>query len=393
MRRRARVMAVVGSMGALALAGAAMMPEPSSAELAPVVRGPLVLTVEAIGRTRVKQRYAVLSPVTGNLLRIGLRPGERVEAGAELARVAPGAASPLDARSRAEAKARVAQAASAEGVARALLERALVGQAQASRELERARELAGRGSSAAQALEGAQFEVRAQEQEVLAAERTVERARAELEAVRAALASVGEAGGPEVVVRAPAGGRVLKVLRESAGPIAAGAPLFEIGEPSELEAVLEVLTTQATKIAPGAEVEFLHWGGGEPLGGRVAYVEPSAFTKVSALGVEEQRVNVVVEPRGPGAWSGLADGYHVEARVVVARREGALKTPAAALVRQGTGWAVFVVDGEGRVRRRGIRIGAIGEGEAEILEGLSDGERVIVHPSDQTAEGARVRGG
>ncbi|WP_242396432.1 efflux RND transporter periplasmic adaptor subunit, partial [Anaeromyxobacter oryzisoli] len=212
----------------------------------------------------------------------------------------------------------------------------------------------------------------------------------ELEAARAALAGVeGAARGERVLLRAPAPGRVLRVHRESEGPIAAGAPVMDVGDPSTLEVDVELLTAQAVRLAPGARAELLAWGGGAPLRGVVSRIDPAAFTKTSALGVEEQRVHVVVVPAGGAGWARLGDGFSVEARVVVSERPDAVKVPGSAVFRRGEGWAAFVVD-RGRARLRHVEVGDAEGAEISVVAGLQPGERVVVHPSDRLADRARV---
>ncbi|HEY3358312.1 MAG TPA: HlyD family efflux transporter periplasmic adaptor subunit [Polyangia bacterium] len=225
------------------------------------------------------------------------------------------------------------------------------------------------------------------------------RARHELEAAQAALprpVAGAAADGEAVLVRAPVRGRVLRLLQEHEGPVAAGAPLVEVGDATALELCVDVLTSEAVRMRPGAAVALLEWGGPGALHGRVRAIEPSAYTKVSALGVEEQRVNVIVDPApaaGAGAaagWALLGDGFHVEAHITVAERENALKVPAGALFRAGGRWAAFTIQGR-RAALRHVETGAQGGGEVEITAGLREGDRVILHPGDLLEEGTAVR--
>jgi HlyD family secretion protein len=229
-------------------------------------------------------------------------------------------------------------------------------------------------------------EARAHEVEM--AEATLRRAGDEVRAALAALAEAGQPGPDGVAVRSPAAGRVLRVLHESEGPVAAGTPLLEIGDPERLETRVDLLSTDAVRVRPGAPVQITRWGGDQVLRGTVRRVEPSAFTKVSALGVEEQRVYVVVDPAGDG-WGALGDGFAVEARIVVSDRGDVPQVPASALFRRGDGWATFVADG-GRARLRTVRTGGWSSAAAEIVDGVAPGERVVVHPSDRLSDGARI---
>ncbi|HSD18917.1 MAG TPA: HlyD family efflux transporter periplasmic adaptor subunit, partial [Anaeromyxobacter sp.] len=244
------------------------------------------------------------------------------------------------------------------------------------------------GSAPASAVESAEASAQARAREADMAEHAVHRAAGEVEVARAALAGAAARGGERVPLRSPAEGRVLEVLRESEGPIAAGTPILELGDSRALEVEVELLTTQAVRVEPGARVEVVRWGGEGMLAGTVRRVEPAAFTKVSALGVEEQRVLVLVDPVGPG-WDRLGDGFSVEARIVVAAREDALKIPASALFRTGDRWAAFVVLG-GRARLREVTTAEQGEAEVAIASGLAPGDRVVLHPTDAIEEGARV---
>jgi HlyD family secretion protein len=265
-----------------------------------------------------------------------------------------------------------------------------VGEAQAAAELARAEALAAGGSLAEREAEAARFARAAREGERRMAAAAVRRAEGERAAAQAAL-SGAEAGGrgERVALRAPADGVLLRLLRESGGPVAAGAPVAEVGDPAALEAELDLLTAQAVRVRPGAAAELVAWGG-PPLPGRVGRIDPAAFTKVSALGVEEQRVHVVITPDGdPAGWGRLGDGWAVEGRVVVAARDDALLVPAAALFRLGETWAAFAVEG-GRARLRRLEVGEQGEGVVAVTAGLSEGEAVVLHPSDRLGDGARV---
>jgi HlyD family secretion protein len=261
---------------------------------------------------------------------------------------------------------------------------------QAERERARARSLAVGGSLPARDLDAAEAAADEAAHALEMAGAVVRRAEREAEATRALLEARGGPGAAGVVVRAPAAGRVLRVLQESEGPVAAGTPLLEIGDPARMELRVDLLTSEAVRVRPGAPVELLHWGGAGALHGRVRLVEPSAFTKVSALGVEEQRVYVIVDPVEAAEWAALADGFAADGRIAVADRADAVTAPLGALFRAEGGWAVYAVDG-GRARLRRVRVGDASGTSMEILEGLAPGERVVVHPGDRVADGRRVR--
>jgi HlyD family secretion protein len=394
-RRRVARTAVLAAI-ALALAAAlafALRPRRVEVETAAAARGPIRVTVDGTGKTRVRDLYVVASPIAGDLERLARREGDRVRAGDVVARFAPATPAPLDARTRAELSARLEAARAAEAEARAGAERARVEAAQAERDLARSRDLAAGGSVSPSDVEAAESSRRAKVEQARMAQSAVARAAGDVEAARAAAAahrlpSAGRRGADALELRSPISGRVLRVHRESEGPIAAGAPIMEIGDPAALEAEIELLTTQAVRVRSGAPVEIVRWGGEAPLRGTVRRVDPAGFTKVSALGVEEQRVHVVVGPDGPG-WERLGDGYAVEARIVVSEKADALKVPGSALFRVGQRWSAFVVEG-GRARLRPIEVADSSGIEVSIASGLVEGERVVLHPSDEVADGVRV---
>ncbi len=391
MRPAVRRTALAALVAALAVAAAvALRPAPLPVETGAVRRGPIREVVEGTGRARACTRYELSAPVPGALLRPALREGAPVRAGQEIAVVVPAAPVPLDARARAELAARVAAAEAAGGEARAALTRARVAEAQAGADLRRAEALAAGGALAEREAEAARFAVAARGEERRMAEGAVRRADGELQAARAALGGAEAGGrGERVVLRAPADGVLLRLLRESGGPVAAGTPVAEVADPAALEVELDLLTSQAVRVAKGAPAALLAWGG-PPLPGRVARIDPAAFTKVSALGVEEQRVHVVVEPAGdPAGWRRLGDGWSVEGQVVVAARDDALLAPAMALFRLDDGWAAFAVEG-GRARLRRLEVAEQGDGVVAVTAGLQAGEALVLHPSDRLEDGARV---
>jgi HlyD family secretion protein len=368
-------------------------PQPLPVDLAVVTRGLMLVTVDQEGRTRVRNRYVVSAPVAGRLMRIALEPGDRVDAGrTEVARLLPAADPLLDARTRATTTARVKSAEAVVAEARARLGQARTAFQYADDERARIARLHAGGAVSSSVLEAAETDARSRQQAVAAGDAAVSAAEHELEAAQAALttAPAGGRDGSVVAVRAPVSGVVLRRLRESESVVAAGEPLLEIGNLAALEIVADYLSTDAVGIQPGMPALIERWGGDEPLRARVRLIEPSGFVKVSALGVEEQRVNVVLDLEDAGgAAPALGDGFRVEVRVV--RWEGdVVKAPVSALFRQGDGWAVFAVGADGIVRRRLVTIGHRGGIEAEVLSGVAEGDRVVIHPSDRVADGVLV---
>jgi len=373
---------VILSLAVASLLVIAMRPAPLPVETARAARGPLRITLDEEGEVRAHDRYVVAAPVAGRLSRIALREGDEVRMGEVVARVLP---PPLAEREREELTARVAAALASQRAAEERLQRARTDLAQAQRERARLDKLARQGHVSTQSAEQARTRETALKNDAAAADFQMESARAETRAARAAL-RVTAAGAP-VEVRSPVAGQVLRVSEQSERVVAAGAPLLTIGDSSRYEIVLDLLTTEAVKVRPGMTMRLENWGGDQALQARVRLVEPSAFTKVSALGVEEQRVNVIadfVDPPGP-----LGDGYRVEGRVVVSERADVLKVPASSLFRHGAGWSVFVVD-RGRSVLRAVEVGQRNAQEAEIVAGLDAGAVVIRHPSNALDDGGRV---
>lgn len=360
-------------------------------DVAPVARGPFELVVEEDGKTRVRERYLVSAPVYGRLLRIELEEGDAVERGDLLAAIVPTAPPLLDSRSRQEIRERVAAAEAALDRAVASLARARLAAAEATSDLDRARRLSAEGVVAAKELERQQFAADSRAKEVAAAEFEQEVVRHELEMTRAALSQLREDthGVEPWEIRSPVPGRVLRVLNESEGVVAAGAPLVELADAADLEVVVDLLTSDAVRTEPGADVLIEGWGGA-PLEGRVLHVEPGAFTKISALGVEEQRVNVVIEIVSPRArYRALGDGYRLDARITLQSLDDALLVPSGALFRDRQGFAAYVVE-DGRARKRAVAIGGRNQLAATVEQGLAEGERVVVYPPDELSDGARV---
>jgi HlyD family secretion protein len=373
------------------LLAVALWPATMPVDVAVVSRGPLVLTIDEEGQTRVQHRYVVSSPVGGRVMRIELEPGDRVKEGDVVARVRAETPPLLDARTRAEIQAAIASAQAALGRAQAEEQRAKTTLAQAERELRRAQELVRGGVVPPNEVDLRQDEARAATEGAAAAAYTVKAARSELDRAEARLRpSAPDVSGRVVEVTAPASGVILKRLRESESMVPPGEPLVEIGNPSELEIVSDLLSTDAVRVEPEARAMIEQWGGETVLDAKVRRIEPSGFTKISALGVEEQRVNVILDFVDPaGAWTALGDGYRVEVRIVVWEAQDVLKVPTGALFRQGENWAVYIVE-EGRARLVTLELGHQTGQEAEVLSGLSEGARVILHPGDTLTDGTRV---
>ncbi|MFA6034077.1 MAG: HlyD family efflux transporter periplasmic adaptor subunit, partial [Myxococcota bacterium] len=349
---------------------------------AAVSRGTLKVSVEGSGKVRVRDRYIVTAPVSGHLLRIAMKAGDPVTAGQTVAQIAAATPFPLDARSRAEAQARLSAAITAQSETMAGVERARLAHDFAERQLARSEKLSENKAVTPQALDSSRFEHESQEKAMEAASLAVSAAKSNVEAARAVLGrfdgSRGSKGSGTIPLRAPAAGRILRVYQEYEGPVQAGTPVIEIGDPSALEAVVDLLTADAVRVKPGMTAVLEQWGGTGAIAGRVRLVEPSAFTRLSALGVEEQRVNVIIDPAGDG-WKPLSDGYRVEARISVLERPGVMKVPASSIFRSGEGWAAFAVE-NGRAVKKSVGIGERGQREAEVLSGLKEGEMVILYP-------------
>lgn len=392
-------------LGALAYA---FYPEPVLVDIAELSRGELLVTVDEDGKTRIREKYVVSTPLSGRLLRIDLDPGDPVESGQTvLAVVEPRDPELLDARAVAQAEARVSAAEAALKQVEPNLEQARLQQTQAERELERGRRLIDSRGVTREQLERIETRYRTASEELRAARYAQEIAEFELDQARAALvrsrpAAEGEGGadapatnGWNIVIRSPINGRVLRVFQESSAVVTAGTSLLELGDPHDLEIEVDVLSSDAVRIPPGARVILEHWGGDRPLVGQVRLVEPAGFTKISTLGVEEQRVNVIVDLVDPPAERReLGDGFRVEARIVTSQVDDAVIVPTSALFRVGDSWRVFRVD-EGRAQSVAVQVGKQNGLQAEVLGGLAPGDRVILHPSDQVVDGLAVepRGG
>lgn len=369
------------AIGLLLLAGLAFAfwPEPTPVDTGTVTRGPMAVGVTDDGVTRAEDLYVVTAPVTGYLSRIELEAGDGVARGALITTMTGRPSTPLDPRSEQELRGALAAARAAESGATATL-------AQARRDLARAEEIAGRGFLPRAQLEAARTRT-------ANAEASLQAGRAEVRRIEAQLANPsGRAAQAPVAVRAPASGSVLSVITESEGVIAEGTPIMTIGDPGKIELVVDLLSREAVRAKPGDRVEIRAWGGPEPLIGHVKRIEPFGRLKVSALGIEEQRVNVIIgfDPATARQAARLGHGYQIDATIILWSSKDALRVPIGALFR-GTdgGWRAFV-DADGRARERALKLGHISEEYAEVLGGLSAGETVILNPGNALADGARI---
>jgi len=396
-RKRSRVL-FWGTLLLLLAAGLvyAFWPRPVPVDLGAVTAGPLDVTIDEEGETRVKDVYVVSAPLAGRLLRIEQDVGDPVEAAKTVvATIRPQQPTLLDVRSEREAEAAVKAAEAALELAVAERERARAELRFSQNDLDRAQLLAERGNISARALDQARLDVKTGEAALAAANATVQVRRFELETARAQLITPGSATPNDaarccVELQAPVDGRILKIIRESESVVAAGEPLVEIGDPAQLEIVADLLSSDAVRVDAGNPVMIEEWGGGHMLHGKVRRVEPAGFTKVSALGIEEQRVNVVIDFVDPQeAWRRLGHGYRVEVRIVVWQAEDVVRLPIGALFRDGGDWAVFVAE-NGRAVLRHVTLGQRNSELAEVRGGLAAGARVVLHPSDRIADGTRI---
>jgi HlyD family secretion protein len=390
---RRTVTVLIGS-GILALITWALWPQPVPVDMAAIKRGPLEVTVEDEGITRIHDVYTVSSPILGKMLRSPREVGDMVVADKTLvAEIEPVAPTFLDVRSQRVNEAAVHAAQAAVDLAEAKIKEANSQLEFAKSDLRRAEELAASKTISARTLEKAKLDVDSAEAAVASAKATLEVRRRELESAKARLIQPGEANGGErsaVQVRSPIDGVVLKIIAESEQVVQPGAPLIEIGNPADLEIAVDFLSRDAVRIKPGAPARIESWGGDKILNARVKRIEPTGFTKVSALGIEEQRVKVILDFTGPESeWRKLGHGYRVIARVVVWHHNDALQVPLGALFREGENWAVFVV-ADGRAQRRLVKIGQRNLHAARVLGGLKLGEQVVLHPSDRVHDRVRV---
>jgi HlyD family secretion protein len=380
---------IAGVIVVLGIVAAAMWPESIEVNAAKVERGPLQVTLDEDGETRVRERFVVSAPVAGRLQRIELEPGDRVVRGKTVvARLSTADAPLLDPRTRVELQAAVEAARAAVGQAQSERDRSTAELTRARTTLERQRQLMKAGAIASDTLDAAETAVATAEEASKASVFAVSRSEHELQLARARLQAPAPAG-RSVEVVAPVNGVILKRLRESESVVPVGEPLIEIGDPARIEIVADFLSTDAVRVQQGALVLIDGWGGSDPLQGRVRRVEPAGFMKVSALGVEEQRVNVLIDFDDPAAAGRLGDGYRVEVRVVMWSEPDVVKVPVGGLFRRGDAWAAFVIDGD-LVRLQPVQLGQRNDVEGQVVGGLVPGQTVVLHPPDTLADGARV---
>jgi HlyD family secretion protein len=387
-----RVLIALAVLAVVGLIVVAWIPNPVEVEVAEVSRGALVVTVNEDGRTRVKDRYTVSAPLTGNLARPDLEAGDSIEQEQVLARLVPLPPPLLDSRTRAEAKARVDAAMAARRQAQAAVNRARFQRDFAKQESQRAQAVVQQGGLARSDADRAVSTYRSSEEELRSAEFGGRVAEHQLKLAQTTLMQLSGQGeeGEQLEILSPVAGQVLKLFHESEGVVQSGTPILELGDPAALEIVVDVLSQDATRIPLRAPALIERWGGKNPLRGHVRIVEPSAFTKLSALGVEEQRVNVIIDMDDDRElWRSLGDGYRVEARISVWEGKDVLRVPASAVFRSEDSWATFVVE-DGTAVIRNVELGETNGLETEVLSGLEEGEMVIAYPSDSVRDGVSV---
>lgn len=392
LRRKLFILLIIAAVVLATVYG--FLPKAVEVDLADVSRGRLQVTIEEEGRTRLKERFVVTAPVAGYLERIRTKVGDKVAKGQTVATLEPLRSPALDPRSRAEAEAAVKAAEAALAAAGEKESAAAADAAYLGKRMERLGNLYARGSIAKDQYD----QIRAENDKAQAAARSagsaVELARADLQRAKATLqnfSSSGRAAAKDKVhIASPAGGSIFRIYRESEGPVNTGEPLLDVGDVRNLEVRVEVLSSDAVKIKPGTSVYFRRWGGEGPLTGIVRVVEPAGFTKISSLGVEEQRVLVIADITSPpDVWRALGDAYRLEAHFVVWEGKDVLQIPTSALFRFGAEWAVFVEE-SGKARMRLIKVGERSGLMAEILSGLKEKERVVAHPGDTIRDGSKI---
>jgi HlyD family secretion protein len=391
MKRRHWIIAAAAAVAVAAVAWWALQAAPRTLEVAQVTRGPLVQRFEEEGRTELPRRWVLSAPIAGTLRRIDLLQGDPVKAGQVVGAIEPPQGSLLDPANRDRL---LAEEQAAQASMQAAQQRLTAAQADArlaSRDVGRMRTLGASGVVSVAALDEAEARV-ARAQAAAAAALAEQRAAGQQRAALAALLQgQGRSGGQQIELRAPIDGVLLHRYQQSAMPVQAGQPLLEFGDLGQLQVMVQALSQQAIALRPGSPARILRWGGEGALPARVMRIEPGGFTKVSALGVEEQRTQVWLDITAPRAqWAQLGDGYRVEVEFELARRPDVLQVPSSALFRDGRRWAIYRVDG-GRARLTEVTPGMQGDGSTEILAGLRQGERVIAYPDDRLADGLRVR--
>jgi len=391
--RKSGWLIVIGVVAAvLAMIVYGFLPRPIAVDVVKASRGPLTVTVEEEGKTRVKDRFVISAPVSGYMRRIALEAGDFVKRGQTVAELEPLRSAVLDPRSRAAAEAEVS---SAEAALKASEENAAARAADAEYAQEnrkRMKDLYARGYVSKDSMEQAESDARRSQANLLSAEASAKASRSAVDKARTALLYAAEGrGGKPVPVRSPVQGRVLKLQRESEGAVNSGDPLIDVGNPENLEVKVEVLSADAVRIKPGTPVLFERWGGDSALKGKVTVIEPGGFTKVSSLGVEEQRTLVIADITSlTEEWQRLGDNYRVDASFIIWEGKDVLQIPAGALFRKGNDWAVFVFRNKKAELRR-VRIGHRNGLTAEVASGLAEGEMVITHPDESIKDGSRVK--
>jgi HlyD family secretion protein len=372
-------------MVAAGLVWVSLRPATIPVETAKAVQGPMRVTVDEDGETRAHDRFVVAAPILGRMLRINLEEGDHVRKDQLVATIQP---VPLNQQQRAEVLARVESAEAAQRQADAREQHAREDYGQSKRDLARAEQLGREQVIATQVLEQARNAAVTSAQELEAAKFSALAAASDVNVAKAGLLGIEASGHDAISLRSPVEGTVLRVVEKSERVVPAGAPLVIVGDPKRIEIVVDVLTTDAVNIKSGAPVIVQGWGGDRSLRASVRLVEPAGFTKISALGVEEKRVNVIADFIEPP--DGLSDGYRVDAGIVTWETNQVLKVPSSAPYRDQEGWSVFVVEG-GKARRYSVRIGHRNQLETEILGGIKAGDLVVVHPPNQLRDGIRVQ--
>ena len=388
-----RAVYLLVALGALALVVFAYRPQPLSVDLAPVERGNLEITLREEGKTRIKERYVVSAPITSQLLRSELHAGDDVNAGQTIARLLPVRAPLLDERSAAQAAARVAAARAGKAQAAALVERLSTEVGFAERDATRKRGLSEQGAVSDSAVEMVTLKLESLRKQLRSAEFGVQVAAHELQLAQAALGPQrhgADSAQRPLELTAPVAGRVLLIHQQSQSTVAAGSPLVSLGDCRGLEVVVDVLTADAVALAPNARARLSHWGGDTQLAAHVVRVEPSAFTRVSSLGIEEQRVRVLLQIDSPyEEWRALGDGFRVEVELVLRHLSDVVRVPLGAVFRSGEGWAVYRVE-QGLARLTSLRIGQRNDEWVEVQSGIKPDAQVVLYPSDRLSDGQKV---
>ncbi len=373
-----------------------LWPRPVTVDIMPAAKGELIVTVDEEGKTRVRDVYELSAPVTGRLRRIQVDVGDATTYNdTVIAEIEPIDPEFLDPRSEAQAEAEIRAAQSAQELAKAEVNQAQAELDFANAELDRARELASNNTISQRELDQAERLFKTQRAALAKTQAALQVRNYEYERVRALLMSPRDTqaahGNCECIhLRAPVDGRILHMYHESEGVVSAGEPLITLGDPKDLEIIVELHSSQAVKVQPGQRVLIENWGGNETLEGRVRRIEPVGFTKVSALGIEEQRVNVIIDFNSPyELWQRLGHGYQLDVRIVLWKSDNVLKLPLTALFRDGDNWAVFV-NNDGVAEKRQVALGQKNGLEAEIISGLEEGERIVIYPSDRVVNGVGI---